>query len=237
VTIWRQENPVPTTLPAALLYLEDIEEIVRICRKLLSEAQDADQSPTTRFRIGKEFSDQVEDLPKIAQRTTDFSVELSVGKWKFPNVRFGVSKYSTQWTSEGLPKDRVWEAFRKLEALLEKRTLRWSNLLHSHGQWSNGIYGAATVILLFLFTFLFANKVSLAARLIAFGAVAAPVLMLRTGLSHHSVVVLRNSWDQAAQREELKARMITGVVPAFIGAFLGIVGTILVAYLRHKYWP
>jgi len=53
------------------------------------------------------------------------------------------------------------------------------------------------------------------------------------GLRHHSIVILRNSWDQEAARDEFRAKIVAGVVPLIIGALL----TLLEEYLRHKYWP
>ena len=69
MTISRREKPVPTVLPSARLYLDDIEEIVRI----LTEA--ADQVPVERakgalqitFEVGDRFCDDPHELCKIAK--------------------------------------------------------------------------------------------------------------------------------------------------------------------------
>ena len=244
MTIWRKENPVPTALPAARLFLEDIQEIVNIFLVLLADPnlqpQSADDNPKVQFRIGKEFCDQIEDLRKIAQRTTNFGIKLSREKFAYPYIDFEVNENSTNWTSNGFPTDSVWTAYRKLEALFAKRRLRWANLISSYRLAVFTIQGIAAGILFFtLPSLLFLHQRGLKdtlAGVAAFVLVFVTYLVLRKGLSNHSVVILRNSWDHVERRDELRRKMITGLVPAFFGAIVGVIGTILVTYLQHKYW-
>ena len=170
------------------------------------------------------------DLPKIARRTTDLEV-LVVGEHY--DARFGVNRLITQWTTNGLAKEVAWAAFRKIEALFEKRKLRWASLLHS------------SVMVVALLTFILAMTPFVLTEVVPSGHVPdivrlivtpiATILILATymGLRHHSIVILRNSWDQEAARDEFRAKIVAGVVPLIIGALL----TLLEEYLRHKYWP
>ena len=170
------------------------------------------------------------DLPKIARRTTDLEV-LVVGEHY--DARFSVNRLITQWTTNGLAREEAWAAFRKLEALFEKRKLRWASLLHS------------SVMVVALLTFILAMTPFVLTEVVPSGHVPdivrlivtpiATILILATymGLRHHSIVILRNSWDQEAARDEFRAKIVAGVVPLIIGALL----TLLEEYLRHKYWP
>ena len=227
MTRWREEKPVPTRLPAARLYFEDIEEIVGI---LLC----AGEKTQVIFQIGNEFCDDIKDLRKIARRTTDLEVSVAGSHY---DARFAVNRLITQWTTNGLSREEVWAAFRKLDALFEKRKLRWASLLHG-----SVMSVALLTFMLALTPFVFMEVVPSGhvpdlVRVIVLPITTILILAIYMGLRHHSIVILHNSWDYAAAQEELRARIVAASVPALIGALLGIGGTILGVYLRHKYWP
>jgi hypothetical protein len=49
----------------------------------------------------------------------------------------------------------------------------------------------------------------------------------------HTSVVLRHSWEPSPFFVYLKDK----IIPLIAGALLGIFGTLLTGYLKHKYWP
>jgi hypothetical protein len=228
MTISRKEAPIPDELPAARLYLEDIEEIVGI---LLQGGAGTKEEVV-------QVCDQILDLPKIAKSTTHLAVLVRGERGSHYIARFVVSHSSTEWSAYALTTEQAWAAYRKLEALFEKRRLPLRNLLHSHkalfyvlqGMLSSLILLTPLILLSDLAAYRVALSVTLAVAALAF-------LTLWAGLRRHSIVILRNSWDHAARREELKTKIYAGTIPAIIGTLVGIVGTLIVLYVQHKYWP
>jgi hypothetical protein len=105
MTISSREKPVPTGLPSARLYLEDIAEIVRI---LVEATRDREQnlgSPVdsrTTFRVGDRISDDIQDLPRMAKSPKEFELWVSKDKINY-QASFGVSQHHTQWTTGFTP--------------------------------------------------------------------------------------------------------------------------------------
>ncbi len=238
MTISSIEKEVPLHLPPARLYLDDLAEIIRI---FLEAEKRGEQKPEfleggsqieTKFYTAGQVCDDIQELPKVARSAKDLELRISKDKSGF-NAFFGVSQNSTGWWTIGLAKEEEWRVFRKLESLFKIRMLPWRNLLHSHANLSNYIYGAASALLFITLPLLFLNLPHRVISRVAIVALAILVIALRAGLHRHSVVILRNSWEQAASREELRTRIIIGSVTAVIG----VGGTLLAVYLRHKYWP
>jgi hypothetical protein len=227
MTIWHEAKTVPNILPASRLYFEDIEEIVKILR------HDGKAQHVT-FKIGKEFSDDIQDLPKIARRTTDLMITANGADY---SARFSISRTISQWATIGLTREETWSDFRRLEEIFERRKLRWNTLLHSSVAVMRlvvlilGIMtGAASVLLLAHRHFGIVGE-------IAFLSIFVLQMILAAGLYRHSIIFMRNSWDHETAREDLRTRIIAGSVPALIGAVLGGGIALLGVYLRHKYWP
>ncbi len=232
MTISSREKEVPNRLPAARLYLDDVEEIRTIildaaaCRVLRPEIDPAQREIETKFYIGNQVCTEIEDLPKIKKRTRDFEMRLSAPDGF--SARFGVSGYSIQWTTSGLTKADTWRAFHKLETVFERRKIRWRNLLPQN----------PVSILVVLWSFLMlalsvfgssigriVNKISL--------AILALIVPLGVFLTRHGEVTLRYSWEQAAQREDRNTKIVIAGVSALIAFLLGVASLAL----KHKYWP
>ncbi len=243
MTISRQEKPVPTRLPAARLYLDDIEDIVRILseadqsREAKSNGFDKDAPIKVQFQIGNQMCDEVQDLPKIAKNSPSFELQVSRGRFGL-SARLGVSRYGTQWTTYGLTKDEAWTTFRRLEALFESRRLPWTHLLHSHFTGFLLIHGFMLSLLCVSFMFLPASLAgrlphSTAVAVVAMFVTAAIVaIALWVGLRRHSIVILRYSWDHAALREDTKTKLIIAGASSIITFGLTFLGM----YLKHKFW-
>jgi hypothetical protein len=227
MTIWHEAKPVPNILPASRLYLEDIEEIVTI---LLHDGL----GERVTFKIGKELCDDIKDLPKIARRTIDFEISVEGPKY---SGRFIVNRVITYWGTRGLPREEAWSDFRKLEAVFERRKLHWKSLLHRTPQAMSlvgGLIGLSLIVAVFLD---FTRRSRGVVGEIVFQSMFILQMALAAGLYRHSIVIMRDSWDHEAAREDLRTRIVAGSVPALIGAAIGFSGALLAVYLRHKYWP
>jgi len=235
MTIRRVEKPVPTLLPAARLYIDDIEEVVRI----LSEA--ADGLPVEGGKRGLEISisvgdrvcDDVCDLPQIAKRSEDFEMRLVREQCGY-TARLGLSGLIEpiwQWTTTGLPYERAWSVFHKLESVFGDRKPRavWRR---PPGLLSPLILLVGCVLTGMLLGYSgFARNVSA-----GFGALAIWLLILYDTLSRkygRSVVIFHSHLDEAGHRREAAWKILPTALNLIIGFALGI----LTLYLKHKYWP
>lgn len=197
MAIWTKEQDILLSgFPPARLFVDDIEEIVRIFRELV-ESHPIDPRSTTKnpkikvlFSTPGEECDDIQDLPKIAKRCRELTIEVSRGD--FLSTSLLIHPTFTLLDSSGLTKEEKWSASRKLQPIFNKRGRPFAQAFP------------------FIFSF------------IVFG----------TGV-RRTILTLHNSWDPSPTRHYLKEKLI----PVVVGALLGIGGTILTLYLRHKFWP
>jgi hypothetical protein len=240
----KQKEPQPQIfLPPAKLYLDDIEQIIRILTEALGTEQDSFggvESVELLFQIHDYTTNDIHDLSKIhPDQTNDFYMEVRQARGA--NASVTITKSLTGWYAFGLTTNDDWGLFHRLEALFETRKRRWKKLLHAHSKMSNWIYGATSALL-------FVALGSLAALrfvpriptwfpwtpLVLFIVIlAALVISLRVGLSSHSVVIFRNRADHASRGQEQVVKTLLEVSKLVIGFLLGV----LTLYLKHKYWP
>jgi hypothetical protein len=244
MTISSREKEVPTRLPAARLYLDDIEEIreiildAAVSRALKPEIDPTQHTVHTKFYIGDQVCTEIQDLPKVKKLTRDFEMRLSALDGF--RARFGVDQYATQWTTDGLTKADAWRAFHKLETVFDRRKIRWRNLLPR----AAGSLALLLVNCVLVALWLVASRVGrviyalapshpeLASFLFTLATIAliAPAAFF---LMRHSTVILRYSWDQATQREDRNTKILIAAVSAMIAFVLGVASIAL----KHKYWP
>jgi len=244
MTISSREKEVPTKLPAARLYLDDIEEIRKIIldaatsRVLGPEIDPTQHEVETKFYVGDQVCTEIQDLPKIKKRTRDLEMRLFAPDGF--SARFSVSEYTTQWTTVGLTKADSWRAFHKLETVFERRRILWRNRLPRNAQSL-----ALWLVICFLAVLLpLASRVGgiiyklepSHSELLVFAVALAVTLLITASaflLMRHSRVILRYSWDQAAQREDRNTKILIAGVSAVIAFLLGVASMAL----KHKYWP
>jgi hypothetical protein len=235
MTISSREKEVPTLLPAARLYLDDIEPIRTT---ILDARQLADDSQVeTKFYVGDQVCTDIQELPKIGKRSRDF--EMRFTQQGGFSARFGVSSRATQWTTAGLPKAETWKAFHRLEVIFDRRKIRWRNLLPRDPNLLSFV-GYCLVMLLLADVLRRGEVTSYHLGSTSFEVVMwsivlsvvlivlAPILLLR-----HSVVIFRNSWDDTERREDRNTKILIAVVSALIAFVLSIVSIAL----KDKYWP
>jgi hypothetical protein len=234
MTISSREKEVPDDLRPAKLYLDDIAEIQRVFvdankdRTWKSELPEGGQVKT-RFAVDDQECDQLEELLQLPRRPREF--ELRVFTRGYVNV-LKADRYGTRWLTSGLNNQEQWNVHRKLEAVLDKRKLRWRRLLHANlGSRTSVVI--VSMILATVVTVIIRHRFGRIAAfitLVALGAVS-----LRILLTGHSVVILRNSWDDRTRREDLRAKVLIGAVTSVISFFLGIGATLLTEYIKQKH--
>jgi len=239
VTIRTKEPEVPIEFPPARLYLNDIEEIVRILSEFVESRKNgrshATEAPQTTVRYSTsgepcEECDNVEELPKIVKWYREF--RISVSNEPYSDTVLIFHPLLTRWTSSGLTKADTWSAYHKLESVFNKRRRRWSALLHAI-PWGLNLLLWAAPGALFVLAF---NLDSLShlthAATLGLLTYAAIIAALVNG-ARHTILVPRHSWDPSPIHQYLTDK----IVPLIVGAILGILGTLLAQYLSHKLWP
>lgn len=104
----RRKHIVPSDLPAAQLFLEDIHDILILFQKALNEharVQDTGDT-TTIFEVDDYECDTIEDLEAIGNhtpKTSKFKLDVISGLGN--SVGFTISEYGSHWGSLGLSKD------------------------------------------------------------------------------------------------------------------------------------
>jgi hypothetical protein len=159
-------RPVPPEVPdrfnPASLFLDDIEEIIRIFVEAEENREEKpyfkpDESLETTFRVDSQTCDELDDLKKIHPHFT-YNFQVQVQRTGF-TASFWTTDGSTKWYSYGLDENDKWGTYHRLERVLERRKLRWRSLLHGHPKASYWIYGAATALLIFLLPVPFIDRV------------------------------------------------------------------------------
>jgi hypothetical protein len=111
MTIKTKEAEVISDLPPAKLFLEDIEEIVRIFREGAPGEDDLDHvdrdaKVELKLEIGEKVCDDVQDLPKIRKRTNDLSIEVQRG-YAY-RVSMHVANHGSSWFWFGMTDEMAW---------------------------------------------------------------------------------------------------------------------------------
>lgn len=237
MTIIRREKPVPTALPNARLYIDDVQELVRVLTEAGNEhpVQPGKKGTEVLFQVGDQLCDQIEDLPKC-ENSRNFELLFSCEQRGY-NVRLGISWIVCQWTSTGLTKDESWRLFHKIEAVFNARKIY-------------RLIPEKTSPVLFVLTILVPSLVLLIPEQTVGKLAAAPqevrglwigsiivALLVFLGFFFNafggSGVILRYSWDEHTRRRDNFWR----IVPSLISGVLGLVVGIALTYLKHKYWP
>ncbi len=218
MTIRTEEPKVPANFPPARLFLDDIEEIIRILRESLetvkmdSRSTIEDLRMKVRFSTGGKECDDVQDLPKIAKSNRELSISVARGGRPKTSLRFH-PWFGTLWLqSSDVTKEDTWSAFHKLQTLFEKRTRRWSTLLRSLPWWLTWFLWLAAWWLPPLLRFplykLMPHRAADATVLLSYAAIIAAALIG----ARHTTIAFRHSWDPSPFRQYVKDKLIPVIV-------------------------
>lgn len=231
MTISRIEPPVPKSLPAARLYLDDIEEIVGVLSETLCAAAKNSGDPITiRITVRDRICDDVADLPTLGTHAHTFKLSVSKGSWN--EITIHGTTFSTDVDAYFLPDEVMWQVHRKLQSIWAPRNLRWRTFLEKPKAWVvalltgvPGVIGFELGRVLYRFGGLFAAA--------ADGAILVTyyVALFWCGF-HHTTLVFRRFSEAAAVRRDRTWKVVAEVLK-YVGGF---VSGLVTAYLIHKYW-
>jgi hypothetical protein len=221
-----KEGDTPSEFPPARLFLDDIEEIVGILRELVGSQKSKVDDPAVKvtFSVSGSECDDLRDLPKIAKPYRALDIEVERGWLGRTSLTFYF--FSAFWRSYGLTREATLPAYHRLEPIFKKRKRHWATFARTVPWWVWVLVIGAVDLLLHVthvMTTTFNSHIPF---------IVICVLAFITGARHTSVV-LRYSWEPSPFFVYLKDK----IIPLIAGALLGIFGTLLTGYIKHRYWP
>jgi hypothetical protein len=211
---------IPTTLPPAKLYLDDIAEILEIFTDSSANCQAS-------FVTGKSKCDTLRDLQNLGGRTNHFVMNVSSpGRHQTLELTPSSTRILIHEIGDPLP---AWSKYVNVAAIFEKRKLRLKSVVRAIG-WR--LFAGLWLMTVALWMFVpYAIKPVSAyewPRLATCSIVIAAIVYYF--VSSQSIVYLRNARKVGAGRwlEEHKPEIIVGVICAFSG--------VLASQMLERFW-
>lgn len=200
---------IPTKLPPAKLYLEDIKEILQI---LTDSSADCQAS----FVAGKSKCDTLDDLQELRGRTTHFVMNISSpGKHQTLELTTSMTQIHVYEMGDQLG---AWSKYVKVAAIFDRRRLRLKSAVRSVGSWILAGLWFLTIAA-WMFELHVAKPILIyeLPHLVTGIILAAAVVYYF--VSSHSVVYLRYPHRVGVGRwlEDHKPELIVGVICALMG--------------------
>jgi hypothetical protein len=209
MTIRSRPQSLPTELPPARLYLDDLTELIQILAEDYSD-------PQVTFTVGNHVCDTLKDLKQLGRRATDFQIEVRAAQYNSSGVR--LSRHGTSFFIYG-NRSEGWSKYSRVLAVFQKRrlTLKW--LLGS--SISSFLSGALTTLVVTgLPIAIVAKSLRWSSLCVLLGLMT--LVLHRYFLGWHSVVEFRNSYEVGVGRwlEEQKTPIIMVVISSLIAAII-----------------
>jgi hypothetical protein len=201
---------IPTKLPPAKLYLDDIAEILQVLT-------DSSADCHVNFVAGKSKCDTLDDLKDLGGRTTHFLMDISSsGKHQTLDLTTSATRIHIYEIGDQLV---AWSKYVNVAAVFERRRLRLKSVVRSVGSW---IFAGLWLLIVAVWIFVphAAKPVSrYELHYLATGVILAAAVLYYF-VSSHSVVYLRYPHKVGAGRwlEDHKPEIIVGVMCALMGA-------------------
>jgi hypothetical protein len=217
----KQIREVPTKLPAAHLFLDDVEELSEIIFRIPSRFGDDGPKPSlVRYTVGGDRTcDSVGDLKKIGGKTEDFSIEAD-------NGTLSISSFNSSFRSHGHRED-AWKAYGKVRAVFEHRKI---GALHYLRQALFVVPWFLPVVIVWRF------PAVPSAYSYSFEIVYWVVLGIMFGrmVGRHSIVELRYFDEAKNERfKEMRPAIWAAIISAILGGVITVIGERIVKWL----WP
>jgi hypothetical protein len=203
-------HSIPTELPPAKLYLDDISEILQI---LIDSSADCQ----TTFVAGKSKCDTLDDLKDLRGRTTHFVMDISAaGKHQTLELTPAVTRIHVYEVGDQLA---AWSKYVNVAAIFERRKLKLKSAVRSLGWW---VFAALWLLTVAVWVFVPhpAKRLSTYELLCVATGIAVAAAVVYYFVSSHSIVYLRYPQRVGAGRwlEDHRQEIIVGVICALMGA-------------------
>jgi hypothetical protein len=234
VTIRTREEDAPSGFSPARLFLDDIEQIVRILVEATENAKEkwtqpgVDAKTSVTLAINDQICDEVEELPKVAMRTTNLSIRVVVPK-SLPETSLTFGKQSNWLRLVGFTREQEFAIYYKLLPIFKRRNRWWGTVVRTHRTLL-----LTLLVLMNIALFLIPRKHAPTWLVLGIGI---PGMLLSVAflaaIWSHTIIILRHS----SQRSTLRQEMMSKAIPIAVGCILSFILGLLTLYLKHKYWP
>ncbi len=233
MTIRTKEADAPNDFPPARLFLDDIEEIVRILvdateKKEKSIRPDKSAKITLTLTIKDQVCDEVQEVTKIARKTFDLSIDADA-QGSLSGTCLSFDRHRTHLFAIGFTREEKLGIYHKLVPIFKRRNLWLATLIHSHRAL---VLTLIAVLCLASWALLKKPTTWIQAHMAALPGIALTTIFLATAF-HHSVIILRHSSEHSPLRQELAQKIPVVVISSVLTFLLTLLGF----YLKHKYWP
>ena len=203
-------HSIPTELPPAKLYLDDIDEILQILTDSNADCQAS-------FIAGKSKCDTLEDLKDLRGRTTHFVMDISsAGKHQTLELTPAVTRIHVYEIGDQLA---AWSKYVNVAAIFERRKLRLKSAVRSVGWW---VFAGLWLLTVAVWVFVPhpAKHLSIYELLHIATGVTVAAAFVYYFVSSHSIVYLRYPQRVGVGRwfEDHRQEIIVGVICALMGA-------------------
>jgi hypothetical protein len=212
----KQIRSSPHELPAAHLFLGDVEEITEIVANLVGAGVNKPDPSTIKYSVGDRECDTVGDLKKIGGKTKKFGIEAPTG---FLIVGSRNSFYTTFGGEES------WTAYGKVRAIFDHRSSRVLSVMNDANLPTSGVFVLSFALPLFLLALMKVRSSSL-----YLSEVLWLVLLIAIWsqlINKRSVVELRYFDEANSQRSKEIRPLVWGIWGAVIGGAVGSIITVL----------
>jgi hypothetical protein len=201
---------IPTQLPPAKLYLDDITEILQI---LTDSSADCQAS----FVAGKSKCDTLDDLKNLGGRTTHFVMDISgPGKHQTLELTTSATRIHIYEIGDQLP---AWSKYVNVAAMFERRKLKLKSAIRSVRSWIFASLWLLTVAAWMLVPHA-AKPISIRELPYLATGILLAAAVVYYFVSSHSIVYLRHPRKAGVGRwlEDHKPEIIVGVICVLMGA-------------------
>src|SRR5580704_16457247 len=113
----KQIRKVPSKLPAARLFLDDVDEITSIIAQLPGYGDKKVDASTIKYKLDDRICDTIEDLKKIGGKTRKFEIDFERGNLSIAGYGSSFRSYA----SEEASREEAWKAYSQIRAIFEHR--------------------------------------------------------------------------------------------------------------------
>jgi hypothetical protein len=211
----RQNRETPSDLPAAHLFLDDIEEITEIVANLLGSGVNKPDPSTIKYSVGDRECDTIDDLKKIGGKTKNFGIQS-------PNGFLIVGARNTFYT---LFSEEHWDAYGKVRTIFQHRSSRLLNVMNDARLPTSGVFILSFALPLFLLSLMKVRSSSLYLSEVVWTILL--ITIWSQFVNKHSVVELRYFDEAKNQRSKEIRPLVWGIWGAVIGGAVGSIITVL----------
>lgn len=225
---------VPTELPHARLYLDDIEEISKILLEShAAVAAEIKKEAKIVYSVSDVQMDSVDDLQTHGGSVTNFGIKLNLGTAQASSIDLFSRFVKPRVELYYLDKEERWAPYAKIKSIFDRRQLRAKNAIDSLPAWLKWLLYLLVFVAFPQLIFRLKPGDRLVQRLILISSLSITALYAFVVLQPSRVFFVR-SHERSKKSSEAREANVRTIVLLVLGAVIGGVISQLIARLFHK---